>query len=113
LGREFLIDQFAGNPQGCSRLVGKRLRASESSIRWTDRTRRGEHGAVSIQHYERGVLVREPTKRGKRNHSIRSDHYQSADAVPYTGKATFQARSNPILQNEMAALHAHPDSVAK
>jgi hypothetical protein len=45
--------------------MSKGLGSSESSIGRANRAGRDEHGAVSVEHQEGGILIRQPAERRK------------------------------------------------
>jgi hypothetical protein len=58
-------------------------------------------------------LIGKPAERRERNESIRTDHYETAETMPYASKArlvTFGA--NAVLQNKMTAIDIDGDTVA-
>jgi hypothetical protein len=93
--------------------VGKSLSASESRIRRSYRSSRGEHRTISVEHDEGCVLIGQPTKRGERNHAIRSDHDKTPEPMPNTWEAMPEAAADSIFQRQMTTLDAHPDPVTE
>src|ERR1022692_4322635 len=60
----------------------KGLSATKLGVRRADGPGDSKYLAVAFKHGECYVLVGEPPKRGKRNHSFRADHDQPTNAMP-------------------------------
>jgi hypothetical protein len=84
--------------------VSKRLRASQPCVGRTYGTCDRKHGAVAIQRDKRGILISQPTKGSKSNHSIGADQHKSFQAVTNARKPGIAAiRTNTVFKNEMSA----------
>jgi hypothetical protein len=70
LSCQLLGDQLPRDLNGSSRVIGKRLSASEPGVGRADWASRGEHGAIPFKHDECGVLIGQPPERREGNESI-------------------------------------------
>ncbi|HXJ87432.1 MAG TPA: hypothetical protein VMS18_11485 [Candidatus Binatia bacterium] len=92
----------------------KRLSTPELRFGRSNRASCGQHGSVSFEHRETGILICEPSEGGKRNETICPNDHESFQTVTYTRKPDSSTlRANTILDFKVATLHSHFDSVAK
>ena len=91
----------------------KGLSATKLGVRRADGPGDSKYLAVAFKHGECYVLVGEPPKRGKRNHSFRADHDQPTNAMPDTRKTSMTARrADPILDQQMTAIHSGLNAIS-
>ena len=90
------------------------LGAAEPCIGWADRTGRCENGPIAFQHHKTRLLIGQPAQRCQRHETIRTDHDQSAKAMPNTGKTELPAfGANAVVEKKVPAIHANLYAVSE
>ena len=73
-----------------------------------------ERGAVTFEHHECGVLIREPTERGKRDEAVRTDKHKPSQPVPNSREPSLSTiPCDTVLNRQMSAFNLDADSVAE
>jgi hypothetical protein len=114
LSSKLLADQFARDAQRSPRQVSQRLSTPQLGIRRANRTCRCQDGAIPFQHDESCVLIRQPTQRGERHHSVRANYDEASKTMSHSWKTCLASvQSDPILKKQVSAIHADLNAVAK
>jgi hypothetical protein len=81
---------------------------SASMVIESDVNDHGFNRMFAIKHNERSVLIGEPSKRGKGNHSIRPNHDQTAQCMSRAWQTAFSTyRADAIPKNQVSVIDMH------